>query len=70
MSDWTVTIVGGTIAAVLAGLILYKVLPQSGAATGTESCTASNSGPRPPGDGWQPKRHPTRGVCEWWRYRP
>gem|GEM_PF-5404386 len=32
-------------------------------------CHEGNSGPRPPGPGWTPARHPTRGVCEWFRPR-
>jgi len=55
MQDWTVTIVGGTIAAVVAGVILYKLLPSQQSpqvpptksldVVGTERCWQSDGSP-------------------------
>lgn len=48
MSDWTVTILGGTIAAVLAGVILYHVLPQSGSTNVAPQVAPLSPAPRAP----------------------
>jgi hypothetical protein len=47
MSDWTVTIVGGTIAAVLVGVILYKLLPAQQSPIAGDATAAPRCGTDP-----------------------
>ena len=62
MSDWTVTIVGGTIAAVLAGVILYHVLPQNSPTSTSASPPMMPAVTRPP--------PPIKSISGTWTIRP